>query len=77
MKDMKRALRRHHVARLKQARRWCHGIDQWQHPKWIGGAIATPQLCSNIGCGNQRPYYGRTLDELRGLDAMLDQEGDL
>ncbi|MFH1657906.1 MAG: hypothetical protein ABIG35_01210 [Pseudomonadota bacterium] len=77
MKDMKRAIRRHHYARLKKARRWYHSQDQWQHEKWIGMAVATPQLCSNVCCGNQRAYYGRSLDELRGLDLMRDQESEL
>lgn len=67
MKNMKRALRRHHLERLKWARRWYHGLDLWQNAKWIGRAIHTPQSCSCWACGNQRKWFGRTLQEVRGL----------
>lgn len=65
LKDLKRALRRHHVVRLKKARRWYHGTDQWQNPKWIGKAVHTPQLCSCWMCGNQRKIDGPTVQETR------------
>lgn len=77
MKDMKRALRRHHVTRLKKARRWYHGQDLWLVAKFIGIAVTTPHPCSNICCGNQRPYFGQTLQELRGIDLMRDQENEI
>jgi hypothetical protein len=72
MKNMKRTLRRHHVIRLKNERRWYYGQDLWKKTSWIGKAVTTPHPCSNICCGNQRPYYRLTLQELRGLDAMRD-----
>lgn len=72
MKDMKRALRRHHVARLKKTRRWYHGRDLWADGRLIGMAVHTPQLCSCWGCGNQRRYFGPTIQELRYLGTRHD-----
>ncbi|RIX45692.1 MAG: hypothetical protein D3M94_12810 [Rhodocyclales bacterium GT-UBC] len=65
VKDCKRALRRHHVARLKKSRRWYYGTDLWQSAKDIGRATHTPQQCSCWMCGNQRKHFGVSIQELR------------
>ena len=43
---MKRALRRHHVARLKRSRRFHWGRDLAQEPKPLDRAVDTPCPCS-------------------------------
>lgn len=55
---MKRALRRHHVARIKRARRFHWGRDLAQEPKPLAKAIDTPCPCSCWMCGNPRRYFG-------------------
>lgn len=59
MKNMKRALRRHHVARLKKARRYYWGQDIRQDAKSLGKVVETPTPCSCWMCGNPR----RTINE--------------
>jgi hypothetical protein len=72
MDKFDRATRRHHVQRLKKARRyyWGFGRSSYRHngsaidrapspPKGmddrlLGKILNTPQLCSCLGCGNQR-----------------------
>lgn len=77
MKDMQRAIRRHHVARLKRLRRGYHSQDLSANPKWIGRVVQTPQLCSCRACGNQRHWEGRTRQEQRGLLNMAEQMEEL
>lgn len=64
MKDMSRALRRHHAARLKKARRFYFGRDSAGDPANLGRALNTPAACSCWLCGNARQYDGPTLAEL-------------
>lgn len=69
MKDMKRALRRHHAARLKAARRFYWGRDIRHDAKLIGKAIDTPTPCSCWMCGNPRRYGNElTCQERRAID---------
>lgn len=69
MKDMKRALRRHHAARLKAVRRFHWGRDISHDAKLIGKAIDTPSPCSCWMCGNPRRYFKElTRQELRVID---------
>ena len=69
MKDMKRALRRHHVARLKAARRFHWGRDIRQDAKSLGKVVDTPCPCSCWMCGNPRRHFKEaTLQELRARD---------
>lgn len=65
MKNMLRALRRHHAERLKKARRFYHGRDLSYEPRTLGFVLHTPQVCSCWMCGNQRKHAGRTRAELR------------
>lgn len=69
MKDMKRALRRHHVARLKAARRFRFGLDLRHNAKALGKVVHTPCPCSCWMCGNPRKHFMQvTLQEFRARD---------
>lgn len=69
MKDMKRALRRHHVASLKHARGHYRGRDIWHEPKLLGKVIDTPTPCSCWMCGNPRRHFQElTRQERRAID---------
>jgi hypothetical protein len=68
-KDFARALRRHHLARLKKARQfyWGRGLRpgmEWT-PRALGMVAHTPQICSCYACGNWRRTEGRTMQEKR------------
>ncbi len=70
-KSMTRALRRHHAARLKAARRFYHGRDNTETPRYLGQVVQTPASCSCWMCGNPRKYNGeRTIQELREMQEM-------
>lgn len=73
-KDCKRAIRRHHIARLKYTRRKYFTADWWNNDaKRMGKIVQYPKMCSCIMCGNERKWFGhRTLDELRGFDILKD-----
>lgn len=70
-KDCARALRRHHRARLKKARKlyWGRGLraefgSDWT-PRTFGMVLKTPCLCSCPMCGHYRATEGRTIQERR------------
>lgn len=75
-----RALRRHHQARLKKARRFLWGPRRDLHSepgRAIGIAIDTPKPCSCWMCGNPRRYFGeRSLQELRADEAARSDDPD-
>lgn len=72
-KSMARALRRHHVARLKRNRRFYHGYDLTENPRYIGQAVHTPANCSCWMCGNPRKFFGEpTMQEKRQYQALAD-----
>lgn len=69
MKDMKRASRRHHTARLKRARGHHWGRDIRHEQKLLGKVIDTPTPCSCWMCGNPRRYFKvLTRQERRAID---------
>lgn len=72
MKDMKRADRRHHIARLKETRKHYFVVTWWSEEyrgKRLGIVVQHPKMCSCMGCGNPRKWFGdRTIAELRDLD---------
>lgn len=72
MKDMSRAIRRHHAARLKRARRFYFGRDFRNDPHGLGMVLHTPTPCSCWMCGNPRRHVGRTRQELRHLVALAE-----
>lgn len=75
-KDRKRAIRRHHIARLKKTRKHYFTVNWWPEEfmaRRLGIVVQYPKMCSCIGCGNARKWFGyRTIDELRGFDKMED-----
>lgn len=67
-KDMNRAARRHHTARLKHNRRFYHGRDLAHDAIELGRTVTTPATCSCAGCGNPRKFHGeRTVQEQRAM----------
>jgi hypothetical protein len=64
MKNMSRALRRHHAARLKKARRFYQGRDLRALPREAGMVLNTPHPCSCWVCGHRRQHLGPKLAEL-------------
>lgn len=67
MKDMSRALRRHHAARIKQARRFYFGIDSSTDLRRLGMLLHTSTPCSCWMCGNPRRNGELSLMELLHL----------
>lgn len=74
-KSMKRALRRHHVGRLKRNRKgyWGYGVRRQDRgfdtlpsapapmsDAQLGKVVQNPQMCSCMGCGNARRILGGT-----------------
>lgn len=58
MKDLKRALRRHHIERLKHTRRFYSWRDlQAEVPGVLQGYVHTSCRCSCWMCGNPRKYF--------------------
>lgn len=90
MEKFNRAVRRHHVARLKKARQfyWGYGKSQGREmgqampARQLGRAVQYPQMCSCPMCGNQRDIDGPTRRELgdkatltEGLSELADVKG--
>jgi hypothetical protein len=73
MKDMSRAVRRHHAARIKQARRFYYALDNRNDPVRLGQLLHTTAICSCWMCGHRRFHWGPTLAELLHK-VMLDEE---
>ena len=64
----KRALRRHHIARLKaRHKREHYWGDSNTTPQRVGKRLATPCVCSCMMCGHARTWFGVTLAERRSL----------
>lgn len=61
-----RALRRHHVGRLKKKRSKYFNVCSGS-PVAIGICYHTPCLCSCWMCGNNREFCGRPMQEVRAL----------
>lgn len=74
MKDMSRAIRRHHAARLKRARRFYFAFDNRTDPHRLGMVLHTPKPCSCWMCGNPRRYIGRTIAELIQLVRLTEEK---
>ena len=69
-----RALRRHHVARLKKSRSdyWGHVLGLEWEPQHLGAVVQHPCICSCWMCGNPRKWVGeRTLQERREMQENL------
>lgn len=58
-KPMRRAVRRHHVARLKKSRAsYWSARHRPNSPEQLGKLVQTPAICSCPMCGNPRKYLG-------------------
>lgn len=72
MKDLSRALRRHHAARLKKKRQYY--FYRW--PKRLtvaelGSVLNTATRCSCFMCGNPRKYFKeRSVQEKRWMQVV-------
>lgn len=84
-KDTKRALRRHHMARIKRARSHYNGIRNWdgitdhQFSHAVGRLAHTATLCSCFGCGNPRRHGNQqTQQELSSTESfrLIEQSDD-
>jgi hypothetical protein len=73
MKDMSRAIRRHHAARLKEARRFYYAMDNRIDPVRIGKLVHTTAVCSCWMCGHQRFHFGPKLAERRHLIRLAEE----
>jgi hypothetical protein len=76
VKDMTRAIRRHHYDRLKKKRKlYWGGYDYPNDEKTLGKIVSTPQMCSRYCCGNPRRHRGEvTLQEKRCTEAYGSRE---
>jgi|GEM_PF-6569628 len=66
MKNQQRSMRRHHLQRLKNARKTNLNIpeDKLSDPVFLGRHLTTPTPCSCVRCGNLRRHTGeKTLQE--------------
>ncbi len=73
MKDMSRAIRRHHAARLKRIRRFYFGVDNRTDPRRLGMVLHTPAPCSCWMCGNPRHYNGPTRAEVLQITTLTEE----
>lgn len=73
MEDMSRAIRRHHAARIKRARKFYFGRDNSGDPVGYGMLLHTATPCSCWMCGNPRRFGGVTLGEI--LQRVILAEG--
>lgn len=74
MKDMSRAIRRHHAARLKRARRFYFGVDNRTDSRRLGMLLHTATPCSCWMCGNQRNQEGPTRAEILQLVRLAEEK---
>ena len=75
MKSLKRALRRHHRARLLKKRQYYWGMSlvefEKSHPTKKGRLVKTPKPCSCYLCGNPRKFFKeKTVQERRQLTIL-------
>ncbi len=73
-KEMTRALRRHHVARLKRSRRFYFGKDLAKDPVDLGITVTTAARCSCALCGNPRRIFLELTMQERRLFQDLGEE---
>ena len=73
-KPMTRALRRHHIARLKRNRRFYFGKDLAKDPVDLGITVTTAARCSCALCGNPRRIFLEVTPQERRLFQDLGEE---
>lgn len=79
-KSRKRAIRRHHRARLKKYRARHYGGPSDRQgrelARWYGGVVTTATRCSCWMCGNPRRYHNElTIQERRMLAGLRGEDG--
>jgi hypothetical protein len=67
-----RALRRHHLARMKRRVAGYHGGYARENPRHIGKIAHARKMCSCPMCGNPRRLGELTLQERRGASGLDD-----
>ena len=75
LKNTKRALRRHHMARLKNVRKhYTHlGGTEGLNDRQVGMVYATPAACSCMMCGNERKWWNKkTIQEQSAEQEKID-----
>jgi hypothetical protein len=71
MKDLSRALRRHHAARLKKKRQYYYGWTKKLDPQQLGKVLNAVPSCSCYMCGNPRKYFKeRSVQEKRWMQVV-------
>ncbi|MFZ6873702.1 hypothetical protein ACO0LF_16710 [Undibacterium sp. Di27W] len=71
MKDLSRALRRHHAARLKKKRQYYYSWTKKLDPRQLGIVLNTVPICSCYMCGNPRKYFKeRSVQEKRWMQVV-------
>ena len=82
MEKFNRAVRRHHIKRLKSKRKlyWGYHRDSWgsepkplMAPQQLGKVVQYPQPCSCWGCGNQRKCEGLARDEQCSIATLTEE----
>ena len=74
-----RAVRRHHLARLKNSRKHYFVVNWWDDvDKRLGVISQYPKKCSCPMCGNPRKWLNeRTISEMRDDFRVVDGMNDL
>ena len=76
MKNMSRAIRRHHIVRLKHNRKHYWSKDVMT-PIQQGKVSQYPKPCSCVMCGNERKHFkSKTIQEKRFLQEPVDIGSD-
>lgn len=71
MKNLSRALRRHHAARLKKKRQYYYSWTKKLDPLQLGKVLNAVPNCSCHMCGNPRKYFKeRTVQEKRWMQVV-------
>ncbi|GGD74627.1 hypothetical protein [Caballeronia grimmiae] len=73
-KSTKRALRRHHLARVKRARRFYFCGDLSLEGNAVGKLAHTATPCSCFMCGNPRRYFLELTIQERRLFQNVDED---
>ncbi|WP_026186450.1 hypothetical protein [Thioalkalivibrio thiocyanodenitrificans] len=74
VKDQSRSIRRHHVERLKNARRRFWGRDLSGERKHLSMVVDTPCPCSCFMCGNPRRRWRKKTIQERRHEAIVKED---
>jgi hypothetical protein len=72
MEKFNRAVRRHHIKRLKKQRLQYWFRNKKNHTeRTLGIVVNTTTLCSGPCCGNSRKYMGQSIKEIGMFQTLL------